>query len=178
MSMSDVQIYTFNHLDIYSLNAWALNWSHMLWKYKIGSNIICEGQLYELILGIKEDFLLFCFFFFAFQFWDHFPNAYFRWSFCHLLINWHINKRIPTTATTPKLLSLQLKSHHIQSVQDPIFLLLNKCLTTSENLIKSETRKKQTEVRRKPVTYEQSWIAALIQIPNCNWKRVRFRYST
>ena len=33
----------------------------MLWKYKIGSNIICEGQLYELILGIKEDFF-FCFF--------------------------------------------------------------------------------------------------------------------
>ena len=61
MSMSDVQIYTFNHLDIYSLNAWALNWSHMLWKYKIRSNIICEGQLYELILGVKEDF--FCFFF-------------------------------------------------------------------------------------------------------------------
>ena len=35
-------------------------------KYKIGSNIICEGQLYELILGVKEVF----FFFFggAFQF--------------------------------------------------------------------------------------------------------------
>lgn len=39
----------------------------MLWKYKIGSNIICEGQLYELILGIKEDFLLFLFFFLLFN---------------------------------------------------------------------------------------------------------------
>ena len=37
----------------------------MLWKYKIGSNIICEGQLYELILGVKEDF--FCFIFLLFN---------------------------------------------------------------------------------------------------------------
>lgn len=30
----------------------------MQWKYKISSSIICEGQLYELILGVKKRFFL------------------------------------------------------------------------------------------------------------------------
>lgn len=31
----------------------------MQWKYKISSSIICEGQLYELILGVKKRFLFY-----------------------------------------------------------------------------------------------------------------------